>query len=1006
MEKKKSDEKRLEDIPVVKEFPDVFLEDLPGLPPIRQVEFQINLVPGTTPVARTPCRLAHLEMHEICNQLQELIDQGFIRPKLLRKEKLYAKFSKCDFWIRIVQFLRHLINSQGLHVDPANSKVVKNWETLTTPTEKELNMKQHCWLELLADYDCEIRYHLGKENVIADALSQKKQIKPLRKPSGLLVQPEIPMWKWERITMDFVTKLPKTSNGRNTIWVIVDHLTKSTYFIPTRETDSMETVTRLYIKEIVSRHGVLISIISDRDSHFTSKFWQSLQNTLEFRKGWEKHVPLVEFSYNNSYHASIKAAPFEALYGRKCRSPVCWAEVGDVQLTGPEIIHETMEKTVQIHQRLQASRDRQRSYANIRRKPLKVSPRKVAYKLELLEELSNVHNTFYVSNLKKCISDESLVIPIKELQLDDKLNFVEEPVEIMDREVKKLRQSYIPIIKSTVMSERIIELERDNTRLRGTLDVASQRVTRVQRRELRKVEINRETKMVMIGGNSNGNDNEDAGGNGNRNGNGNKGGNSNGNSNRNGGGNSYENYNMNPINSHKKAIGIEAAYAMTWKKLMKLMTEVYCPGNKIKKMEAELWNLTEDKVERFTRGLPDNIQGNVITAEPTRLQDEIRIAKNLMDHKLKGYDRSAKNTIRNFVSSTFSALLDVAPSMLDTSYVVELADGRIPETNVILIGKENMVADALSQKKRIKPLKKENFITEDLHGMINKLEPCANGTFCLNNQSWISCFGDLGALIIHGSHKSKYSIHPGSDKMYQELKNLYWWPNMKVEIATYENITMDFVAKLPKTVTGQDMVWVIIDHLTKSAYFLPMREDDLVGKLTRQYLKEVVSRHGVPVPIIFDRDNSIKAATFEALYGIKCRLPICWSEVRDSQLTSPKIIHETTKKIVQIKSRIQATHDHQKSYANLNPRYIGPFKIMAKVGTIAYRLELPEQLSRVHNTFHVFDLKKCLSDETLAIPLDEIQIDDKLYFIEEPFEIMDREVKCQKQSRISIVKVR
>ncbi|GJY32591.1 reverse transcriptase domain-containing protein [Tanacetum coccineum] len=156
---------------------------------------------------------------------------------------------------------------------------------------------------------------------------------------------------------------------------------------------------------------------------------------IDFGKGWEKHLPLVEFSYNNSYHASIKAAPFEALYGRKCRSPVCWAEVGDVQLTGPEIIHKTTEKIMQIRQRLQAARDRQRSYANVRRKPLEfqvgdrvmlkvVDP--MAYTLELPEELSSVHSTFHVSNLKKCIYDESLVIPMKELRHRDKLNFGEE----------------------------------------------------------------------------------------------------------------------------------------------------------------------------------------------------------------------------------------------------------------------------------------------------------------------------------------------------------------------------------------------------------------------------------------------------------------------------------------------------------------------------------------------------------------------------------------------------
>ncbi|GJZ69775.1 putative reverse transcriptase domain-containing protein [Tanacetum coccineum] len=366
-------------------------------------------------------------------------------------------------------------------------------------------------------------------------------------------------------------------------------------------------------------------------------------------------------------------------------------------------------------------------------------------------------------------------------------------------------------------------------------------------------------------------------------------------------------------------------------------------------------------------------------------------------------------------------------------------------------GKANVVADALSRKSRPKPLrvralvmiiglnipvqilnaqvearKEENYGTEDLCGMIKNLEPRADGTLCLKNRSWIPCFGNLRALIMHESHKSKYSIHPGSDKMYQDLKKLYWWPNMKAEIATYvskcmtcakvkaeyqkpsgllvqpvipvwkwENITMDFVTKLPKTTSGQDTIWVIIDRLTKSAHFLPMKETDTMEKLTRQYLKEVVSRHGVP------------------------------AEVGDAQLTGPEIVHETIEKIIQIKHCLQASCDRQRSYADkihkplefqvgdkvmlkvspwkglihfgkrgkLNPYYIGPFKILAKVRTVAYRLELPEQLSRVHSTFHVSNLKKCLSDEPLAISLDEIHVDDKLNFIEEPVEIMDREVK-------------
>ncbi|GKB24439.1 putative reverse transcriptase domain-containing protein [Tanacetum coccineum] len=326
-------------------------------------------------------------------------------------------------------------------------------------------------------------------------------------------------------------------------------------------------------------------------------------------------------------------------------------------------------------------------------------------------------------------------------------------------------------------------------------------------------------------------------------------------------------------------------------------------------------------------------------------------------------------------------------------------------------GKAYMEADILSAQSEAR--KEENFITEDLHGMINKLEPRADGTLCLNNRSWIPCFGDLRSLIMHESHKSKYSTHLGLDKMYQDLKKLYWWPNMKVEISTYE----------------------------------------------------VVSRHGVPVSIISDRDNMFTSYFWQSLQKalgtqldmstayhpqtdgqsertiqtLKDMLRACvldFGKGGDSQLTGPEIIHETTKKIVQIKSCIQAARDRQKSYADvrqkpfefqvgdkvmlkvspwkgvirfgkrgkLNPRYTGPFKIIAKVGTVAYRLELPEQLNRVHSTFHVSNLKKCMSDETLAIPLDEIQIDDKLYFIEEPVEIMDREVKRLKQIRIPIVK--
>ncbi|GJY59003.1 putative reverse transcriptase domain-containing protein [Tanacetum coccineum] len=666
----KANEKKQEEIVVVRDFFEVFPDDLSGLSPTREIEFQIELIHVATPIAKSPYHLAPSELEELLGQLKELQDKGFIRPSsspwgapffskidlrsgyhqlreheddilktafrtryghfeftvmpfgltnapatreehvehlrlvlgLLKKEKLYAKFSKCEFWLREVQFLGHVINGNGIHVDPSKIEAVKNWKAPRTPTEgekqelafqslkdklynapllalpdgpeyfvvycdasgiglgcvlmqrgkviayasrqlkiheenytthdlelgavvfalkiwrhylygtksviytnhmslqhifsqKELNMRQRRWIELFSDYDCEIRYHLGKANMVADALSRKERVKPKRvramnmtlqssikdrirlvsergyyrvplkgevkaenqRPSGLLQQPEIPDYKMERLA-------------------------------------------RLYLNEIVARHSVPILIISDRDSRFTSRFWQSMQEALgtrldmstayhpktdgqsertiqtlkdmlracilNFRGSWDVHPPLVEFSYNNSYHSSVRCAPFEALY-------------------------ETTEKISQIKDRLKAARDRHKSYADKRRKPLefsvgdyvllKVSPWKgvvrfgkkgklaprfvgpfkiiekvghLAYQLDFPEELNDVHDTFHVSNLKKCLADPTLQVPLDEIRVDAKLNFVEEPVEILEREFKKLKRSRIAIVKVRWNSKR------------------------------------------------------------------------------------------------------------------------------------------------------------------------------------------------------------------------------------------------------------------------------------------------------------------------------------------------------------------------------------------------------------------------------------------------------------------------------------------------------------------------------------------------------------------------
>nr|GFC44360.1 hypothetical protein [Tanacetum cinerariifolium] len=222
-----------------------------------------------------------------------------------------------------------------------------------------------------------------------------------QRPSGLLVQPKIPEWKWENITMDFVTKLPK-------------------------DTDPMDKLERIYLKEVFTRHGIPVSIISDRDPRFTSNFWRSLQNALGTRLDMSTaYHPETDGQSEMTIQTledMLRACAIDfgkALYGRKCRSPVYLTEVGEAQILGPELIQETTEKIVQIKQRMQAARDQQKSYAN-----LKQEIGKVAYKLELPEEPSRVHNTFYVSNLKKCHADEPLAVPLDGLHFDDKLHFV------------------------------------------------------------------------------------------------------------------------------------------------------------------------------------------------------------------------------------------------------------------------------------------------------------------------------------------------------------------------------------------------------------------------------------------------------------------------------------------------------------------------------------------------------------------------------------------------------
>ncbi|GKA84693.1 putative reverse transcriptase domain-containing protein [Tanacetum coccineum] len=461
--KDKSKEKRLEDVPIVRDFPNVFPEDLPGLPTTRQVEFQIDLILGAAPVVRAPYRLAPSEMKELIDEFIDMLSRvrGPLkdRPKedgyhqlrnkqeheehlklileLLKKEELYAKFSKClaGYYQRFIEGFSKIAKS----MTKLTQKGVKfDWVMSDSDESGVTYTEVSSLFEDLSDIGPE---HADDEIVAKDAspTAQSPDYVPESKPEAD----------------------PKEDDDEDPEEDPIDYSAdggddRDDEDEPSKE-DEDDDVDMDADGDEEEEEEHLAHVL-----RFASNFWKSLQNALgtNLDMSTTYHPQTDGQSERNiqTLEDMLRACAIDfgkALYGQKCRSPVCWAEVGQVQLTSPELVQETTEKIVQIKQRIQAARDRQKSYADLKRKPMEFQVGDkvieqvgaIAYKLELPKELSRVHNMFHVSNLKKCHADESLAVLLDGLHFDDKLQFVEEPVEITDREVKRLKRSRIPLVK-------------------------------------------------------------------------------------------------------------------------------------------------------------------------------------------------------------------------------------------------------------------------------------------------------------------------------------------------------------------------------------------------------------------------------------------------------------------------------------------------------------------------------------------------------------------------------